>query len=159
MVQRNGGENISSSENINIFVDSPTYGEYNITAYINDTDGKEDFKEYNFIFNTTTGITPKYSKFNGGATTDIKKLENREEVDNVVLEIEGIGKIEFYNTLNLSGLNLDEFIELENNFLYLDEEQLPPDFSHANVTFYNMPDIQTPKIFKNDENLRTVKLY
>jgi uncharacterized protein (TIGR03790 family) len=155
----NGEINYSFEENQDILVDSlGPYGEYNITVYINDTEGNEDSKEYNFIFNTTVGITPIYSKFNGNETTDIKTLENREEVNNLVLEIEGIGKIEFYNTLNLSNLNLNELIDLENNFLYIDEQYLSTDFAYANITFYNMPqNIQAPRIFKNDENCEDCK--
>ncbi|MGC9309749.1 MAG: right-handed parallel beta-helix repeat-containing protein, partial [Candidatus Nanoarchaeia archaeon] len=122
-------------------------GENSISIYVNDTIGNVGKRDYSFIINETIGITPTYSKFKGN-TTDIKILPDKTNVSNLVLEEVLVGKIKFLENVNVSGLDLNEYVVFTSRGISLNSSELPSLNVSANISLYNYPSngIRNPRI-------------
>ncbi|MBR9675721.1 S8 family serine peptidase [Candidatus Woesearchaeota archaeon] len=85
---------------------------------------------------------------------DTTLFENEYDITNVkdaVLEKKDIGRIVFSQTLNFTSLNLDEYINISDNYASINTTALPELNTSAIITFYNVS-LTAPKILV-DENL------
>jgi len=93
---------------------------------------------------------PRYYKFNA-STTDFENVANINSVSNAILEIWPYGKIEFLQTINFTGLNLDRYVNITYNNISIDMDALPRLNVSARITLYNLSSVY-PRILRNSNN-------
>ncbi|MFO7710319.1 MAG: hypothetical protein R6V53_00985 [Candidatus Woesearchaeota archaeon] len=92
---------------------------------------------------------PIYDKFNG-STTNLTYWDASNECD-AILEMTGIGMINLTDIcINFTGLNLDEGITLEENYLDVTIERLQDLEPWPEITFYGV-DLDDPGLLREDE--------
>jgi hypothetical protein len=120
----------------------------NVSVYANDGD-----QNSSTLWSAVKTISPpgvSYSKFDGD-TTDFDNLPDTENVDQPVLEITSHGKIKWTgNSLNVSGMDFDSYVDISNNLIEADSGNLNPDLnSEANLTLYNLGYQFNPVLYKD----------
>jgi len=124
-----------------------SYGFYNITIFANDSSGNNMTKKYFFEINSTTGEFPNFSKFDGN-TTEFHKLEDRTNVSNAILEATGYGRIKFLENVNVSGLDIDNYLNITHNNVSMDSVILSNLNKSANITLNNLSYIH-PAVYRD----------
>ncbi len=131
------GTNISFDYPFSLDTSGWSTGIHNVTIYANDTRGKSITKTYYFEINSTTGEYPNFTDFDGN-TTQFHRLEDRTNVSSAVLEKTGAGKIEFLESANFSGLDLNTHVNISRNRIGIDTVNLPGLNRSANLTITNL---------------------
>ncbi len=142
----------------------------NVCSFIYyESDG--DLKFNSTGFNTSTEYwytiregAPTITEFNGSATTDFSRVGDRntdfdiDNLNNVVLEVPGKGKIEFLKSINVSGAGLgwDSNVEIGVNgngrkYAFINTTALPNLNKSARITFYNLS-IVYPRIMRKSNS-------
>ena len=83
------------------------------------------------------GIPPLANEFDG-STTDFSKISDLTNVTNVTIEYSSLGKISFPGQLNVSGLDLDSYINITNGSISLDSKALKNLNKTAVLSIYNL---------------------
>jgi uncharacterized protein (TIGR03790 family) len=125
-------------------------GSWNITVYANDSSGNQNNKYLVFeIIANLIGELPVYSNFDGN-TTNILRIIDRTNITNLTLEKLNIGRIDFLQKTNVSGLNLNSYIIISENFISLDSNNLKELNVSANLTLNNLKFNYTPVMMKDN---------
>ena len=89
------------------------------------------------------------SNFTGSATTNLRSA-NLSNISNFILEISNKGKINFTQTVNITGgHDFDQFIKIQDNFIELDSGNLNLLNISAELTLYNLS-FTNPRILRNN---------
>lgn len=131
------GSNMSFEYPFDVNTSGWSYGDYEIKVFGNDTEGNSLTKTFVFEINSTVGEYPEFSNFDG-ETTEFHKLADRTNVTGAVLERSGYGKIVFLENVNVSGLDIDSYVNISENLANLDSQNLPNLNRSANVTLYGL---------------------
>ncbi|MBN2042781.1 MAG: TIGR03790 family protein [Candidatus Aenigmarchaeota archaeon] len=112
-------------------------GIHNVTIHANDTRSQSVTKKYMFEINTSIGDIPIFTKFNG-STTQFHRLGDRTNVSKAVLEIAGNGSITFLENVNVSGLDMNTYVNITHNNISIDSQALPNLNKSANLSIQNL---------------------
>lgn len=99
--------------------------------------------------NNKTKKLPKREKFNG-RTTNFESILNIEEADDVVLEIIDHGRILFPGKINMSDLDLDKYVEINQNHISVNSKFLKRLNISAVLFLYDLP-FKNPRILRDGE--------
>ncbi|MGC9309831.1 MAG: TIGR03790 family protein, partial [Candidatus Nanoarchaeia archaeon] len=135
----NGGGNTTLTSPYTIDTSSWTFDNYTINFYVNDTSGRLGSRSFEIIINETIGETPNYLTFDGNETTNIKILKDKTNVSDLILHKDYELKIDFFENINVSGLNLDELVDSRKGKVSINSSLAPELNKSANITFYNNP--------------------
>lgn len=97
-----------------------------------------------------SGIAVYYNNFSGNTTNfDSYTQEELQSLSSVVIENISYGKIEFDETINISGnTDLNSNINISTNYIFLNETGLPNLNKRATLSLYNLS-FSNPRILKN----------
>ena len=124
-------------------------GTNNITIYANDTVGNSKTKYFVFDINlNAVGSLPIYSNFNGN-TTEFTRVLDKTNITNLTLEKINLGRIDFLQSVNVSGSNLNTYVIISDNFISIDSNNLQGLNKSANLSLYNLNFNYTPVIMKD----------
>jgi len=114
-------------------------GENNLTLYCNDTTDVlgQLFLSFN-INESIVGEIPTYTKFTGN-TTNFARSVDRTNVSGAILESVGSGKIAFNEGVNVSGADLDSYVNFSHNLVEINSAYLPGLNKSANITLEDHP--------------------
>lgn len=85
----------------------------------------------------------------GGDTTDIDSIVTTYNFSSLVLEVVSRGKISWTGNLNISDIDLDELVEIGNNYAYIDTSTVSNLDGPANVILYDLPWQEIPVLYRN----------
>ena len=136
---------IIKKQNINFTLNNLSIGSYNwsITCTdINGNQGNTPTRYFDVILATDFG----------GETTDLSQVNDTSDIENFTVENIEDGKIKFTQNVNLSGgVNLNNLINLSNNFISVNTITEPRLNKSATLFFYNLTYKQTPIIIRDGE--------
>jgi len=134
-------------------------GGHALYLFANNSNGTTVKENVNFTINITlfTILYTEYQGANQGNSTDFIRFsyEDIQNLTKIVLENTNYGKINFNNTINLTGdsdtsdnqLNLDANINISDNRIELDSTALPNFNVHATLSLYNLT-FTNPRILR-----------
>ncbi len=134
---------ISDKDLYNYEIQNSDSGKHNITVIASDG-YLEKAKSWDLII-----ARPKANNFDGQTTDfDSMTLDELAEVNDVVLEKTGTGKIEFSGSVNLTGItNLNNIVKLENGIIAIDTLNYPQLNKPAKITLERQSYTSIPKIY------------
>ncbi len=130
------------------------YGLYKVLS-----NGYQNLTQASYNFSLTKSVTPStaeffefmklpiYSNFNG-QTTNFDSYPDIRSVQNATIEKVGSGKIQFNQTLNFEGLDLNNGVSISNNYISINSSKLPILNTSANLSLYGL-NFKEPLILKN----------
>jgi len=92
----------------------------------------------------------RVSNFNG-STNDFNNLNAFDNINNAVLEISPYGKIVWLNPINVTGADLNRYVNISRNNVGIFAENVHRTLNtSANITIYGIPSLVSPRILKNN---------
>jgi hypothetical protein len=152
----NGIHNTTITENTTF---NTNEGAKTLKIYANDSYGNLNSSLITFRVNNTL-LVLSYDKFRlNGSTTDLNNINSidSQNLTNFILEIANIGKISFNIGVNLTKdsdnnkeLDLDDYINITNNYIYINSSALTSLNVSATLVLYGLS-FSSPRILRNGE--------
>ncbi|PLW79869.1 hypothetical protein C0585_05435, partial [Candidatus Woesearchaeota archaeon] len=123
-------------------------GTYDYTVSCNKTDYQtKTVTDSIQIYNDTSYVV--WENFKNYITTNFTNISDIENVVNPVIAIPSLFRIAWNHTLNLSGYDLDNNILFSDDYVYIDDADLPELNSSAVITLYGLDYEYEPIIFRD----------
>ena len=136
---------LSGNENSYLFTGTGISKDYDVKVEVDDLEFNES-REWSLI----TSDMPLTEKYNGD-TTDFSSVPDLSDVFPFILEIAGIGKIEFLESVDLNDIvDLDRYSDIQSGLVGIDTSVFSSlKNKKARVTLYNLGYDKTPTIYYN----------